>query len=143
MAEVREYVAIDGVRLAISRFRTRRGAPPPVIVEALPKRTDDLTAIERQPDGSSTKGRDALMRVDRRGTGSSEGIAIDESPAQERRDLVGLIAWCTGATAVDGPRRRVWHALGIRGAPGRGAASTRVGRRRRDLVVRRPQVTPR
>jgi len=68
-----------------------------------------------------------MMRVDRRGTGSSEGIETDESPPQERRDLVGLIAWCTGATVVDGPGRRVRHALGIHVAPGRGAASTRVG----------------
>ena len=50
----------------------------------------------------------AVVRVDVRGTGSSEGIATDEYPVQEQRDLNEVIAWiagqpwCTGAVGMLG-----------------------------------------
>jgi hypothetical protein len=66
-----------------------------VIVEALPYRKDDLTASYRAEYGRLVdEGRFAVVRVDVRGTGSSEGIATDEYPLQEQRDLVRLVAWC-------------------------------------------------
>jgi predicted acyl esterase len=97
MAEIREFVAMeDGVRLAISRFEPTDGSGPwPVILEALPYRKDDVTASYRAEYGRLVdEGHYAVVRVDVRGTGSSEGIATDEYPPQEQRDLVRLIAWC-------------------------------------------------
>jgi predicted acyl esterase len=101
MTEIREFVTMeDGVRLAISRFEPDAGAaahagPWPVIVEALPYRKDDLTASYRSEYRRLVdEGRYVVVRVDVRGTGSSEGIATDEYPVQEQRDLVRLIAWC-------------------------------------------------
>ncbi|HEY5013139.1 MAG TPA: CocE/NonD family hydrolase [Acidimicrobiia bacterium] len=97
MTEIREYVAMeDGVRLAISRFEPQgRDGPWPVIVEALPYRKDDLTASYRAEYRRLVdEGRYVIVRVDVRGTGSSEGVATDEYPVQEQRDLVRLIAWC-------------------------------------------------
>jgi uncharacterized protein len=97
MAEIRELVAMeDGVRLAISRFEPAgAGGPWPVIIEALPYRKDDLTASYRAEYRRLVdEGGYAVVRADVRGTGSSEGIATDEYPPQERRDLVRLIAWC-------------------------------------------------
>jgi predicted acyl esterase len=97
MAEIREPVAMeDGVRLAISRFEPASDAGPwPVIIEALPYRKDDLTASYRSEYRRfADEGRYVVVRVDVRGTGSSEGIATDEYPVQEQRDLVRLIAWC-------------------------------------------------
>ena len=97
MTEIREYVAMeDGARLAISRFEPPEGDGPwPVIIEALPYRKDDLTASYRSEYRQlAEEGRYVVVRVDVRGTGSSEGIATDEYPEQEQRDLVRLIAWC-------------------------------------------------
>ena len=97
MAEIREYVEMeDGIRLAISRFGPSDGAGPwPVIIEALPYRKDDLTASYRaEYQRLVDEGRYVVVRVDVRGTGSSEGIATDEYPVEEQRDLVRLIAWC-------------------------------------------------
>src|SRR3954447_26163079 len=89
----------DGVRLAISRFEPTSSAtdpgPWPVIIEALPYRKDDLTASYRSEYRRfADEGRYVVVRADVRGTGSSEGIATDEYPEQEQRDLVELIAWC-------------------------------------------------
>jgi hypothetical protein len=100
MQEIRETVAMeDGIRLAISRFEPDAvdgdDGPWPVIVEALPYRKDDLTASYRSEYRRfADDGRYVIVRVDVRGTGSSEGIAIDEYPEHEQRDLVRLIAWC-------------------------------------------------
>jgi uncharacterized protein len=103
--EIRERVAMDdGVRLAISRFepsaREPHGAdgddgPWPVIIEALPYRKDDLTASYRSEYRRlADVGRYVIVRVDVRGTGSSEGIASDEYPEAEQRDLLRVIEWC-------------------------------------------------
>ena len=86
----------DGVRLAISRFvPDGDDGPWPVIIEALPYRKDDLTASYRSEYRRLVdNGRYVIVRVDVRGTGSSEGIATDEYPEVEQRDLVHTIAWC-------------------------------------------------
>jgi uncharacterized protein len=97
MTEIREHVEMeDGVRLAISRFEPVDGRGPwPVILEALPYRKDDLTASYRAEYGRLVdEGHYTVVRADVRGTGSSEGIATDEYPPQEQRDLVRLTAWC-------------------------------------------------
>ena len=67
---------------------------PQPCCEALPYRKDDLTAsyaceYRRLCD----EGGFAVCRLDLRGTGSSEGIATDEYPAEEQADLCEVIAW--------------------------------------------------
>ena len=84
----------DGERLAVDLYlpdgpRTGLAA----LVEALPYRKDDVTAAyaasyERYVDADF-----AVVRVDLRGTGSSTGIATDEYPDVERRDLARVIGW--------------------------------------------------
>lgn len=97
----------DGVRLAADLYLPAR--PSPVILEALPYRKDDITSsyipeYRRLRD----EGGYAVARVDLRGTGSSEGLATDEYPHSEQRDLCEVIAWladqdfCTGNVGMYG-----------------------------------------
>jgi predicted acyl esterase len=98
MPEVRAWVPMrDGVKLAGTFFLPDSGGPFPVIMEALPYRKDDLTAsyfheYRRLRD----EGGYAVARIDVRGTGSSQGLAVDEYPAQEQKDLCEVIAWLAG-----------------------------------------------
>src|SRR4051812_25628549 len=101
----------DGVRIAATLHLPVgcETTPVPALLEALPYRKDDLTAGYRP---EYVRFRDehgyAVVRVDVRGTGSSEGIATDEYPVQEQRDLNEVIAWiagqpwCTGAVGMFG-----------------------------------------
>lgn len=98
----------DGVRLAASLFLPDGPGPWPAILEALPYRKDDATATYR-PEYERLAGAGyAVCRVDLRGTGSSEGVAEDEYPPQEQRDLLEVIdwlatrEWSTGAVGMYG-----------------------------------------
>lgn len=98
----------DGVRLA-ARLWLPEGCPAPVVLEALPYRMDDLTSsYVNEYERLCREGGLAVCRVDLRGTGSSEGLAVDEYPPQEQRDLHEVIAWlagqdwCTGAVGMYG-----------------------------------------
>jgi hypothetical protein len=83
----------DGVRLAARVWLPDR-QPAPVVLEALPYRMDDLTAsYASEYERLCEEGGLAVCRLDLRGTGSSEGIATDEYPPQEQRDLHEVIAW--------------------------------------------------
>ena len=84
----------DGVKLATSLYLPETEPPWPVVLEALPYRKDDVTA-SYTPEYRRLRdeGDLAVARIDVRGTGSSEGIAIDEYPAQEQRDMCEAIAW--------------------------------------------------
>ncbi len=87
----------DGTRLSASLFRPPSPPPWPVVLEARPYRKDDCTAGDRLwYERFAQEGDLAAVRVDLRGTGSSEGIASDEYPAQEQADLVEVIAWLAG-----------------------------------------------
>jgi uncharacterized protein len=99
------WVPVEGgVRLSVTLFLPDPAAgPAPCIVEALPYRKDDLTAsydpeYERLRDEFGY----AVARVDLRGTGSSEGVATDEYPAVEQRDIVTVLAWLAGQDWCDG-----------------------------------------
>ena len=77
----------DGTRLA-ARLWLPDGRPAAVLLEALPYRMDDLTsAYASEYERLCLEGGFAVARVDLRGTGSSEGIAVDEYPPQEQADL--------------------------------------------------------
>lgn len=63
------------------------------LVEALPYRKDDVTASYRSSYERYVAAGFAVVRVDLRGTGSSSGVATDEYPDVERRDLARVIGW--------------------------------------------------
>ena len=98
----------DGTRLAARLFLPSE-LPAPVIVDALPYRMDDLTAsYASEYERLCDEGGFAVCRLDLRGTGSSEGIALDEYNAQEQADICAVIAWlaeqdwCTGKVGMYG-----------------------------------------
>ena len=94
----------DGARLAVTLYLPPSDAGPnPCIIEALPYRKDDLTASYRP---EYTRLRDeyhyAVARIDVRGTGSSDGRAVDEYPLSERRDLAEAMTWLAAQPWCDG-----------------------------------------
>ena len=98
----------DGTRLAARLFLPDE-LPAPAIVDALPYRMDDLTAsYASEYERLCEEGGFAVCRLDLRGTGSSEGIALDEYHAQEQADICEVIAWlaaqdwCTGKVGMYG-----------------------------------------
>jgi len=98
----------DGTRLAARLFLPDE-LPAPAIVDALPYRMDDLTAsYAREYERLCEEGGFAVCRIDLRGTGSSEGIALDEYHPQEQADLCEAISWlasqewCTGRVGMYG-----------------------------------------
>ncbi|PZE39428.1 CocE/NonD family hydrolase [Curtobacterium sp. MCPF17_031] len=102
----------DGVRLHTRIWAPAaagRDARVPVLLEYLPYRLDDWTAprdSERHP-WFAARGY-ASVRVDIRGTGSSDGFFDDEYSEQELRDGEAVIAWLaaqewsTGAVGMFG-----------------------------------------
>ncbi len=108
----------DGARLATTLYLPAGDEPAPCVLEALPYRKDDLTATYR-PEYLRLRDEHALAvaRVDVRGTGSSDGLATDEYPAQEQQDLCDVIAWlaeqpwCTGAVGMYGTSYSGFNAL--------------------------------
>ena len=98
MVERRSWIPMeDGVRLAASLFLPEEaagGGTVPVVLEALPYRKDDATASYRpEYERLCAEYGYGVARVDLRGTGSSEGVAVDEYPASEQEDLCRVIAW--------------------------------------------------
>jgi hypothetical protein len=98
----------DGVRLA-SRLFLPDELPAAAIVDALPYRMDDLTAsYASEYERLCEEGGFAVCRLDLRGTGSSEGIALDEYHPQEQADICAVIGWlaaqewCTGRVGMYG-----------------------------------------
>ena len=110
----------DGTRLATTLFLPASDDPVPCVLEALPYRKDDLTATYR-PEYVRLRDEHgyAVARVDVRGTGSSDGLAIDEYPEQEQRDLCDVIAWlaeqpwCTGAVGMYGTSYSGFNSLQV------------------------------
>ncbi|MFO7572358.1 MAG: CocE/NonD family hydrolase [Gaiellaceae bacterium] len=94
MEERRTWIPMaDGTRLAARLFLPDQ-LPAPVLLEALPYRMDDLTASYDSEYGRLCReGGFAVCRLDIRGTGSSEGIALDEYHPQEQADVCEAIAW--------------------------------------------------
>ena len=83
----------DGVRLAATLYVPDGEGPWPAILEALPYRKDDLTSPYRTEYGRLADAGYVACRVDVRGTGTSEGVAEDEYPEVEQRDMNEVIAW--------------------------------------------------
>ena len=94
MPDERRFLEMDdGVRIALTLHFPDTPPPWPVVFEARPYRKDDLsdaTSIYRR---LCDEGGLAVCRADVRGTGSSEGNAVDEYTARELEDHVATIAW--------------------------------------------------
>ena len=127
MAEGRTELVVvtlaDGTRLATTLYLPAVEQPVPCLLEALPYRKDDLTATYR-PEYLRLRDEHgyAVARVDVRGTGSSDGVATDEYPESEQRDLAEVIAWladqpwCSGAVGMFGTSYSGFNALHLAAA---------------------------
>ncbi|WP_307785128.1 CocE/NonD family hydrolase [Frigoribacterium sp. CFBP 13605] len=122
--EVRdEWVPMpDGTRLHARIWAPVVDEPVPVLLEYLPYRLDDWTAprdSERHP-WYAAHGY-ASVRVDIRGTGSSDGLFDDEYSVQELDDGIALIEWLaarpwsTGAVGAFGISWGGFNALQLAG----------------------------
>lgn len=104
MRTERPFLAMDdGVRIALTLHLPTDVPPPwPVVFEARPYRKDDVS------DGTPTysrlveEGGLAVCRADVRGTGSSEGVAVDEYTEREWQDHLATIAWLAGKDWCNG-----------------------------------------
>lgn len=86
----------DGVRLAgrIWRPISSDEEPVPAILEFIPYRKRDLTAVRDSIHHPYMAGHGyACIRVDIRGTGDSEGVLTDEYLERELRDAEEILAW--------------------------------------------------
>jgi predicted acyl esterase len=99
-------IARDGMRLSVDVYRPNRPGRFPAILEHIPYRKDDLRAIEdRSQNSFLVNAGFACVRLDVRGTGSSQGVAEDEYTETEQHDGYDAVAWmaeqpwCTGAVA--------------------------------------------
>lgn len=94
MPDERRFLEMDdGARIALTLHFPDTPPPWPVVFEARPYRKDDLsdaTGIYRR---LCDEGGLAVCRADVRGTGTSEGDAVDEYTARELQDHVATIAW--------------------------------------------------
>ncbi len=112
--EVIEHIWIrmsDGTKLA-AKVWLPKGAnkkPVPAILEYLPYRKNDFTALRDSIRHPYFAGHGyASIRVDIRGTGDSEGILYDEYLPKEQEDALDILKWlekqdwCTGDVGMIG-----------------------------------------
>ncbi len=101
----------DGTRLAARIWLPADAEqnPVPAILEYLPYRKDDGTAIRDRVIHEYFAGHGyASVRVDMRGSGDSDGLLLDEYLPQEQQDALEVIAWiarqpwCTGKLGMMG-----------------------------------------
>ncbi len=109
MSETNVFIPMrDGVRLAATLYLPQTSGPWPALLEAYPYRKDDLSVWPREYRRFRDEGDYAVCRLDVRGTGTSEGVAVDEYPPQEVEDLAEVIDWlsradwCTGSVGMYG-----------------------------------------
>ena len=101
----------DGTRLGARIWlpEDAESDPVPAILEYIPYRKGDGTAPRDQPRHAYFAGHGyAVLRVDQRGTGESDGLLHDEYLPQEQEDAVEVLRWigeqpwCTGAAGMFG-----------------------------------------
>lgn len=87
------FMTRDEVRLSCDVYRPSGGRAP-AILEHIPYRKDDLRAIDDREFGIRFASQGfAYVRLDVRGTGNSEGIALDEYTHREQQDGVEAVEW--------------------------------------------------
>jgi uncharacterized protein len=101
----------DGTRLGARIWlpEDAESDPVPAILEYIPYRKGDGTAQRDQPRHAYFAGHGyAVLRVDLRGSGESDGVLHDEYLPQEQGDALEVLRWaaaqpwCTGATGMFG-----------------------------------------
>ncbi len=101
----------DGTKLAASIWLPKDAEenPVPAIVEYIPYRKNDFTAIRDSARHPYFAGHGyAAIRVDIRGSGDSDGLLVDEYLKQEQDDALEVFdwivkqAWSTGAIGMIG-----------------------------------------
>jgi putative CocE/NonD family hydrolase len=93
----------DGVRLSARVWLPVHSEPVPAVMEYLPYRKSDATAIDdslRHPF-LAQRGY-AAIRVDVRGSGDSEGLLLDEYHPQEQLDALEVLRWIAAQPWCDG-----------------------------------------
>jgi putative CocE/NonD family hydrolase len=120
----------DGVRLAATLYFPSDGPPAdarrPALLEALPYRKDDLTGTDGYREEYHRLADEhgyVVCRLDIRGTGSSEGMPVDEYTDDEHEDIVEVIAWLASRDWSNG-------AVGMYGTSWSGFNSLQVAMRR-------------
>src|SRR5262245_65117747 len=101
----------DGCRLAADVYLpVDVDQPLPAVIDYIPYRKDEVNIGLFRHYLGLVRGRYAVVRVDIRGTGASEGRAIDEYVLSEQGDGydavegVGGQAWCDGQVDLMGSR---------------------------------------
>ncbi len=98
----------DGIELDATLYMPDAPGQFPALFEYLPYRKDDLTAGGARYHHYLAQHGYVSIQLDVRGTGSSDGTAIDEYSVQEQLDGVEAIAWmasqawCTGKVGMFG-----------------------------------------
>ncbi|UGY93729.1 CocE/NonD family hydrolase [Streptomyces gobiensis] len=95
----------DGTRLAARIWRpvSSDDEPVPAILEYIPYRKRDLTAVRDSINHPYMAGHGyGCVRVDLRGTGESEGVLTDEYLELELRDAEEVLAWLADRPWCDG-----------------------------------------
>ncbi len=116
----------DGACLAARVWLPEDAAanPVPALLEFLPYRKGDGTAVRDALRLPYYAGHGyAVLRVDMRGSGDSDGVLLDEYTAQEQDDAVAVIAWIAAQPWCDG-------AVGMMGISWGGFNSLQVAARR-------------
>ena len=93
----------DGARLGARLWLPKTSEPVPAILEYIPYRKDDYSAVRDSTTIAwfASQGY-ACMRVDMRGSGSSDGVLYDEYSDQEIDDGVEVINWIANQDWCDG-----------------------------------------
>ena len=93
----------DGLRLAATLWRPVTAQLVPVVVEMVPYRRRDGTVfrdLDLHPYWAGCG--IAMLRVDLRGSGDSDGILSDEYTVQEQEDACAVIAWAAAQSWCNG-----------------------------------------
>ncbi len=98
------FIDVEGhTSLAATLYLPEGDGPFAALLEALPYRMNDITSsYAARYQRFAEEGGFAVLRVDVRGTGASEGVAEDEYPDIERRDLRAAIEWLAGQSWSNG-----------------------------------------
>jgi uncharacterized protein len=96
----------DGVRLAGDLYLPAGGSmlegpPLPAVLDYIPYRKDDVAPGSRFYEGLVKRGY-VVARVDVRGTGASQGVAVDEYTLEEQLDGCDTVEWLAAQPFCDG-----------------------------------------
>lgn len=93
----------DGTRLSYRIWLPETDEPVPAILEYIPYRKSDGTRMRDEPMHGYFAGNGyAVVRVDIRGSGESDGLLMDEYLLQEQDDALEVIDWISKQPWCDG-----------------------------------------